>query len=533
MKLKTLLSLVFVSAGVALLLLLVNAFISLEKTAELTEAELQKYHSYLLADELRQSSDDLTRMARTYAVTGNEKYQKFFNRILTIRNGETPRPPNYSDVYWDLITGDEEQSRAEAGDKISLKNRMLKAGFTVEEFSLLKDSQNQSDSLVKLENMAMHAMQGRFDDGTGSFLIKKAHDQTFAIQILHSQQYHEAKAKIMRPMRDFIQLVEQRTGFLVSQLKNEAQAAVQFGLALALSLIGVLAISYIVILRLVLQPIRVLSKGVEQLEQGNFAEIQRIQGVRELNQLVAAFNQMASILNQRNREKETALRDLGEKASALEKEKGRTEKLLLNVLPIAIADRLQKGEKVEAETFPEVTVLFADVVGFTKLAAELGPRSVANLLNELFEMFDDLAEKYKLEKIKTIGDCYMAVAGVPDRSPTHAQQMADFSLDALAALKSQNKQMSRDLDIMIGMHSVTVAAGIIGRKKFAYDLWGDVVNITSRLEGTAEPMKIHVSESVHARLEDSYLFEQRGEVELKNRGRLRTYYLIGKKAEKR
>ena len=166
MKLKTLLSLVFVSAGVALLLLLVNAFISLEKTAELTEAELQKYHSYLLADELRQSSDDLTRMARTYAVTGNEKYQKFFNRILTIRNGETPRPPNYSDVYWDLITGDEEQSRAEAGDKISLENRMLKAGFTVEEFSLLKDSQNQSDSLVKLENMAMHAMQGRFDDGT-------------------------------------------------------------------------------------------------------------------------------------------------------------------------------------------------------------------------------------------------------------------------------------------------------------------------------------------------------------------------------
>jgi class 3 adenylate cyclase len=172
------------------------------------------------------------------------------------------------------------------------------------------------------------------------------------------------------------------------------------------------------------------------------------------------------------------------------------------------------------------------VVGFTKLAAELGPRSVANLLNELFEMFDDLAEKYKLEKIKTIGDCYMAVAGVPDRSPTHAQQMADFSLEALAALKSQNQKMSRNLQIRIGMHSGTVAAGIIGRKKFAYDLWGDVVNVTSRLEGSAEPMKIHVSESVHSRLEDSYLFEERGEVELRNRGKLRTYYLIGKKVEK-
>jgi class 3 adenylate cyclase len=224
--------------------------------------------------------------------------------------------------------------------------------------------------------------------------------------------------------------------------------------------------------------------------------------------------------------------DLGEKASALEREKGRTEKLLLNVLPIAIADRLQRGEKVEAETFPEVTVLFADVVGFTKLAAEIGPRSVANLLNELFEIFDDLAEKHKLEKIKTIGDCYMAVAGVPDRSPTHAQQMADFAIEALEVLKAQNMRLSRNVQIRIGIHCGTVAAGIIGRKKFAYDLWGDVVNITSRLEGTADPMKIHVSESIHSRLEDSYLFEARGEVELKNRGKLRTYFLVGKKTEK-
>jgi len=531
-KLKTLLALVFISVGVLLLLLVSNSFISRKKANELAEAEFQKYYSYQLADELRQSSDDLTRMARTYAVTGNEKYQKFFNRILTIRNGETPRPRDYNDIYWDLVTGDAEQDSAEAGEKISLESRMLSAGFTVQEFALLKDSQNQSDSLVKLENIAMHALKGEFDDGTGSFLIKKTPDQPLAIQILHSQQYHEAKAKIMKPLRNFTQMVSQRTSILVSGLEKEVHLRVQMGLVLALVLLGLLSIGYTVILRLVLRPIRLLSLAVQQLEQGKFAEIQSIRGVRELNQLVTAFNQMASILHQREKEKETALTDLGEKATALEKEKERTEKLLLNVLPIAIADRLQRGEKVEAETFPEVTVLFADVVGFTKLAAELGPRSVANLLNELFEMFDDLAEKYKLEKIKTIGDCYMAVAGVPDRSPTHAQQMADFSLEALAALKSQNQKMSRNLQIRIGMHSGTVAAGIIGRKKFAYDLWGDVVNVTSRLEGSAEPMKIHVSESVHSRLEDSYLFEERGEVELRNRGKLRTYYLIGKKIEK-
>jgi class 3 adenylate cyclase/HAMP domain-containing protein len=531
-KLKTLLALVFVSVGVLLLLLVSNSFISRKKANELAEAQLQKYHSYQLADELRQSSDDLTRMARTYAVTGNEKYQKFFNRILTIRNGETPRPQDYNDIYWDLVTGDAEQDSAEAGEKISLESRMLSAGFTVQEFALLKNSQNQSDSLVKLENIAMHALKGEFDDGTGSFQIKKTADQPLAIQILHSQQYHEAKAKIMKPLRDFTQMVNQRTSILVSGLQKEVHRRVQLGLVLALALLGLLSIGYTVILRLVLRPIRLLSLAVQQLEQGKFAEIQSIRGVRELNQLVTAFNQMASILHQREKEKETALTDLGEKATALEKEKGRTEKLLLNVLPIAIADRLQRGEKVEAETFPEVTVLFADVVGFTKLAAELGPRSVTNLLNELFEIFDDLAEKYKLEKIKTIGDCYMAVAGVPDRSPTHAQQMADFSLEALSILKSQNQKLSRNLQIRIGMHSGTVAAGIIGRKKFAYDLWGDVVNVTNRLEGTAEPMKIHVSESVHARLEDSYIFEDRGEVELRNRGKLRTYYLIGKKVEK-
>jgi class 3 adenylate cyclase/HAMP domain-containing protein len=531
-KLKTLLALVFISVGVLLLLLVSNSFISRKKANELADAQLQKYHSYQLADELRQSSDDLTRMARTYAVTGNEKYQKFFNRILTIRNGETPRPQDYNDIYWDLVTGDAEQDSAEAGEKISLESRMLSAGFTVQEFALLKDSQNQSDSLVKLENIAMHALKGEFDDGTGSFLIRKTPDQPLAIQILHSQQYHEAKAKIMKPLRDFTQMVNQRTSILVSGLQKEVHRRVQLGLVLALALLGLLSIGYTVILRLVLRPIRLLSLAVQQLEQGKFAEIQSIRGVRELNQLVTAFNQMASILHQREKEKEAAMVDLGEKATALEKEKGRTEKLLLNVLPIAIADRLQKGEKVEAETFPEVTVLFADVVGFTKLAAELGPRSVTNLLNELFEIFDDLAEKYKLEKIKTIGDCYMAVAGVPDRSPTHAQQMADFSLEALSILKSQNQKLSRNLQIRIGMHSGTVAAGIIGRKKFAYDLWGDVVNVTNRLEGTAEPMKIHVSESVHARLEDSYIFEDRGEVELRNRGKLRTYYLIGKKVEK-
>ena len=174
---------------------------------------------------------------------------------------------------------------------------------------------------------------------------------------------------------------------------------------------------------------------------------------------------------------------------------------------------------------------FADIVGFTKLAAEIGPKAVTKLLNDLFDLFDQLVDKHDLEKIKTIGDCYMAMAGVPTRSPTHAQQMADFALDVIQNLRAQNREMGRDVQIRIGIHSGTVAAGIIGRKKFAYDLWGDVVNVTSRLETTAEPMTIHASETVRSRLEESYIFEDRGDIELKNRGKLRTYYLTGRKVE--
>jgi len=532
MKLRTLLALVFVSVGVLMLFLVAISLVNRKKGYELGNAEARKYYSYQLADELRQSSDDLTRMARTYAVTGDDKYQRFFNRILAIRNGEVPRPKDYGDIYWDLVTGQEEPGNIELGEKESLESSMLRAGFTVDEFALLKDSQNRSDALVKLENVAMHALKGEFDDGTGSFQIKKVPDQALAIQILHSQQYHDAKAKIMEPLRNFTRTVTQRTSALVENLESEMKYRLFLGLVLALTLLALLGIGYFLLLRLVLRPVNLISKAVEHLEKGEYIEVRNTGGVAELNKLIEVFNHTAVTLRQREKEKESAMSDLGEKASALEREKGRTEKLLLNVLPIAIADRLQRGEKVEAETFPEVTVLFADVVGFTKLAAEIGPRSVANLLNELFEIFDDLAEKHKLEKIKTIGDCYMAVAGVPDRSPTHAQQMADFAIEALEVLKAQNMRLSRNVQIRIGIHCGTVAAGIIGRKKFAYDLWGDVVNITSRLEGTADPMKIHVSESIHSRLEDSYLFEARGEVELKNRGKLRTYFLVGKKTEK-
>src|SRR5262249_40918121 len=148
--------------------------------------------------------------------------------------------------------------------------------------------------------------------------------------------------------------------------------------------------------------------------------------------------------------------ELEAQARALADARHQSEKLLNNILPAIIADRLQKGESMIAETFPEVTILFADIVGFTALSAQLRPVMIVNMLNDVFGRFDDLAAKYGLEKIKTIGDCYMLVGGIPDRSPTHCQQVAEFALAALASFKDYSAGARQPLSIRIGIHTGTV-----------------------------------------------------------------------------
>ncbi|NBS14700.1 MAG: HAMP domain-containing protein [Verrucomicrobia bacterium] len=529
MKLRRLLSVLFIIFASLLLVLMVLTIKTRARAFELIAAVNQRFESYQLADEVRQSSDDLTRMARTFVITGDPKYEKFFERILAIREGTGPRPKTYNEVYWDLITTPNEPPLGPDEKPSSLESRMLEAGFTVEEFSLLQNAHVQSDQLAQIESNAIHALKGEFDDGTGTFPIKKAPNQALAIEILHNQKFHETKAQIMGFIRDFMRKVNQRTENRTRQLEMEMTWDLKIGLFLVSLLLVLFVAGFMVILHRVLRPVHALERAVDELGRHDYHPITISGGVREFSRLLEAFHRMASQLQDHDRERSRVLEQLKEKTVALEQEKRKAEELLLNVLPATIVSRLQKGEKVEAETFSEVTVLFADVVGFTQLSAQEGPRSVANLLNELFEFLDGLAEKYHLEKIKTIGDCYMAVAGVPTRNPTHTQQMADFALEAIQTLLSESPRFSKKIQIRVGMHSGTVAAGIIGRKKFAYDLWGDVVNVTSRLEATSEPMKIHVSDSVHARLEDDYLFEERGEVELRHRGRMKTFYLIGKK----
>ena len=203
----------------------------------------------------------------------------------------------------------------------------------------------------------------------------------------------------------------------------------------------------------------------------------------------------------------------------------RSEGLLLNVLPRAIAQRLKRDPGVIAESHDDVTVLFADVVDFTPFVERTDPVRVVGVLDQIFTAFDTLAERHELEKIKTIGDAYMVAAGLPEPRADHAEAMADMALEMRAAFETLCEPLGLDLSIRIGMDSGPVIAGVIGRSRFIYDLWGDTVNTASRMESHGLPGQIQVTEAVYRRLCDRYEFEERGEIELKGKGRRRAYLL--------
>jgi class 3 adenylate cyclase len=215
------------------------------------------------------------------------------------------------------------------------------------------------------------------------------------------------------------------------------------------------------------------------------------------------------------------------KAGAVEQEK--SERLLRNILPEPIAQRLKQEENTIADSFAEVTVMFADIVGFTQLAAETPAIELVEILNVIFSEFDQLADEHGLEKIKTIGDAYMVVGGLPVHIPNHAEAIAGMALDMQTRINEFCADTGKDLSIRIGINTGPVIAGIIGTKKFIYDLWGDTVNIASRMESHGIPGSIQVTEATYKRLRKQFLFEERGLVQVKGRGKMNCYLLMGKK----
>lgn len=210
---------------------------------------------------------------------------------------------------------------------------------------------------------------------------------------------------------------------------------------------------------------------------------------------------------------------------ALRYQQQQTDRLLLNILPATIAERLKKDQRTIAEHFAEVSVLFADIVGFTELSARISPTELVHMLNAIFSQFDYLVERHGLEKIKTIGDAYMVVGGIPIPKPDHAEAIAEMAIDMQTTMVQFNAETGQNFRMRIGIHTGPVTAGVIGVKKFIYDLWGDTVNTASRMESHGIPGEIQVTEATYERLRDRYYFESRGAIAVKGKGEMQAYLL--------
>lgn len=240
------------------------------------------------------------------------------------------------------------------------------------------------------------------------------------------------------------------------------------------------------------------------------------------------FNRLKKVSVELEHKVKIRTQELSSANQSLSTEQEKSKNLLRNILPESIVGRLQGGEKDISDAFASVSILFADIVNFTPLSQEVTPSELVVILNRIFSQFDDLSEKHGLEKIKTIGDAYMVASGLPERREDHAELIADMALSMQEVIHAIGSDLNRPLDIRIGINSGPVAAGVIGKRKFTYDLWGDTVNVASRMESHAVDGTIQVSESTYQLLKDKYLFEDRGTIYIKGKGDMKAYMLKSK-----
>ena len=283
-------------------------------------------------------------------------------------------------------------------------------------------------------------------------------------------------------------------------------------LSAALIALGVGLLSALVAGRFI-QPIKALAGAAEEVSSGNTKVELPVKSKDEIGVLTENFNQM--VVN---------LRDQRE---AIEQQIAENTKLLLNVLPPPIAERLKSGESNIADAFPSASIIFTDLVGFTAWSKGMPAMAVLTMLDELFGSFDEVAKELGVEKIKTMGDAYMAVCGLPTPNENHPQIMAELALGILQKLEAFNKRNGTDLKMRVGIHCGPVVAGVIGTTKFIYDLWGESVNMASRMESTGIPNQIQVSENFYNEIREKYKTELRGEITVKGAGQVKTYMLHG------
>jgi adenylate cyclase len=226
-----------------------------------------------------------------------------------------------------------------------------------------------------------------------------------------------------------------------------------------------------------------------------------------------------------------ALRDTARAEAVMEAQYDRSEALLANMLPASIADRLKEPDRgVIADKYDEASVLFADIVGFTERASSTAPADLVRFLDKLYSAFDALVDKHGLEKIKVSGDSYMVVSGVPRPRPDHVEALADLAIEMAGVAAGLKDPHGHSVPLRVGMACGPVVAGVVGSRRFFYDVWGDAVNVASRMESTDSVGRIQVPEDVYVRLKDEFVLQERGHIEVKGKGTMCTWYLVGRKA---
>ncbi len=225
-----------------------------------------------------------------------------------------------------------------------------------------------------------------------------------------------------------------------------------------------------------------------------------------------------------------ALRQIARAEVSMEREYERSESLLANILPASVAERLKDPDRdVIADQYEDAAILFADIAGFTKRASDTRPTDLVRFLDQLYTGIDALVDKHGLEKIKTSGDSYMVVSGVPQPRPDHLEALANLALDMAEAVAGLKDPQGRDVPLRIGLAAGPVVAGVVGARKFFYDVWGDAVNVASRMESTDVAGRIQVPQEVYERLKNGFVLEERGDVDVKGKGVMRTWYLVGQR----
>lgn len=267
-----------------------------------------------------------------------------------------------------------------------------------------------------------------------------------------------------------------------------------------------------------------------EVEDLNISVNEAINGYFQLKELQEIERQRQILLNELKEANESLERKVEERTEELRIEQDKTEGLLLNILPEEVAEELKLKGTYTPRHFDQVTVLFTDFKGFTKAATAMHPQALVETLNECFSAFDSITEKYNLEKIKTIGDAYMCAGGIPVKNKSNPKDAVQAAIEMINWVKNWNdrriEQGQEKWEIRIGIHTGEIVAGVIGSKKFAYDVWGDAVNVASRMESAGEPGKINVSASTYEQVKNEFSSEFRGDIEVKNRGSIGMYFIV-------